>query len=611
MSPSTTDLQILPLTAADLAECDWDQLLPDEPNLDVEERLAAGARKAQATGQARTAAALRLLADACSMMLDSDNPTRPFRPWWVDADGRSGPDLYSFTPDAIALFAEVAPDTRHPALRARLADIVWCRDPRRGREFADLAIEAYLCAPLEASHWQLNSRAKWLRATYLALSLRRTELVAVIERRLLEAIWQKDQQDEAPIGECAALVLRQGLAVEEHPKIVEHLAELASNLSKRARFREARELLAAAVDWLHRNGEAQRRAVLLAAIGQSWHDEALAATSAFTAAGSIDKAIQIYRSIPRKYRAALGIDERVYALQLERLDAGERLLENLGLDSSGQTDIDNLVSASIEHVAGKNTIDALRGLATVWVGAKVEETEQRARKLMAMNDFPELARRRTTMAHDGRVISKINGADPVKDDARVLFVQMLDLFRINMRLAVQGSILPVLAHITFEHPLNLHTFIELARDSVLIPPDHVHRIGRALYFGYTRDFETSLQYLASEIESIVRYHLKASGVVTINTDMDGVQMELGLSTLARMPQMEEVFGKDLAFEIKAVFCEQDGSNLRNDVAHGLISDGAGYSIDSIYAWWFVFRLVILTNPYTRDGSNQEEPSAKE
>jgi hypothetical protein len=132
-----------------------------------------------------------------------------------------------------------------------------------------------------------------------------------------------------------------------------------------------------------------------------------------------------------------------------------------------------------------------------------------------------------------------------------------------------------------------------------------------LYFGYSRDFETSLQYLASEIESIVRYHLKASGVVTINTDMDGVQMELGLSTLARMPQMEEVFGKDLTFEIKAVFCEQDGSNLRNDVAYGLISDGAGYSIDSIYTWWFVFRLVIFTNPYTCEGANQEEPSAKE
>jgi hypothetical protein len=75
------DLQTLPLTAVDLADCDWDQLLSDEPNLDVEELLAAGARDAQAAGTARTAAALRLLADACSMMLDSDNPTRPFRPW--------------------------------------------------------------------------------------------------------------------------------------------------------------------------------------------------------------------------------------------------------------------------------------------------------------------------------------------------------------------------------------------------------------------------------------------------------------------------------------------------------------------------------------------------
>ena len=46
-------------------------------------------------------------------------------------------------------------------------------------------------------------------------------------------------------------------------------------------------------------------------------------------------------------------------------------------------------------------------------------------------------------------------------------------------------------------------------------------------------------------------------------------MELGLSTLVAMDEMDEVFGPDLAFESQALFCEQAGPNLRTDMAHGL------------------------------------------
>jgi hypothetical protein len=60
-----------------------------------------------------------------------------------------------------------------------------------------------------------------------------------------------------------------------------------------------------------------------------------------------------------------------------------------------------------------------------------------------------------------------------------------------------------------------------------------------------------------------------------------------LSFTARMTVVEA----DLAFEIRALFCDGFGPNLRSELAHGLLDHGALQSAESIYAWWLIFRLI--------------------
>jgi len=603
------------LTIADLGERP-EELIPENLQGELDDYLIDAARSADAAGRARHAAALRLLADACSLMLDSDNPAQAFRPWWIDPDGqRSTATIDSFSSDVVSFFADVVVQIKHPALRARLADIVRTREPQRGVRFADLAIEAYMAAPLDGQGWKLEGRNAWQRAAYLALSLRRVEMVNKMEQRILDAFWAEEQPEGALVGEYAALMFGYGLAVPQHPKIAERLAELGNDLASQGTFQAARDLLVVAADWFHRKGPAERRAELIAEIAQAWHDEAnalLAHTPPFAmAAGdALDKAIQVYRSIPRKHRPALGIDARISALQIERQDAGQQSLAELNQMMSPPTDISDMVSVAIERVVGKDEVDALHALATSWSGPKVAEVEQAARESIDRSFFKRLVGSRTTIASDGRIISKVGG-DQETSEARSLMIEMLEQFRFSRHLEVQGAIMPMLDHIAAEHQLNRDSFVTLARASRLVPPDHAQRVGKALHFGFVRDFETALQYLASEMESIVRYHLKSAGAVTIHTDPAGIQMEMGLSTLVRLPQMEPVFGKDLTFEIRALFCDQDGPNLRNDVAHGLVADGEGSDVDSVYAWWFMFRIVFLTSPYAGEARRANAASKQE
>ena len=58
-----------------------------------------------------------------------------------------------------------------------------------------------------------------------------------------------------------------------------------------------------------------------------------------------------------------------------------------------------------------------------------------------------------------------------------------------------------------------------------------------------------------------------------------------------LPETERIFGENLSFEIKALFCDPSGANLRNNLAHGLLDDQACQSVYAIYAWWFGLKLV--------------------
>ena len=61
-----------------------------------------------------------------------------------------------------------------------------------------------------------------------------------------------------------------------------------------------------------------------------------------------------------------------------------------------------------------------------------------------------------------------------------------------------------------------------------------------------------------------------------------------------LPEAEKIFGANLSFEIRALFCDAFGPNLRNELAHGMLDDEACQSIFSVYAWWFGLRLIFNT-----------------
>ena len=171
---------------------------------------------------------------------------------------------------------------------------------------------------------------------------------------------------------------------------------------------------------------------------------------------------------------------------------------------------------------------------------------------------------------------------------------------------VQGGILPALDALTLEHHFPEAFFIALATRSSVVPPGRDRMVGKGLSAGFRRDFAVAVHLLAPQVEHIVRSHVVAVGGETRKLDASGIETEVGLSALMDLPEVERIFGPTLAFELRAIFCDAAGSNLRNNVAHGLLDDGELYSAETVYAWWFCLRLVMLPLLQRRSAANATE-----
>ena len=154
--------------------------------------------------------------------------------------------------------------------------------------------------------------------------------------------------------------------------------------------------------------------------------------------------------------------------------------------------------------------------------------------------------------------------------------------------------------------------MHIAQLSPIVPPDRHHIIGKGLHEGYQQDFASAISILIPQLENIIRYYLDKRGTETTTTTPEGTIHYVGMSNLVDKEPIEDIFGEDYVFEFKALFCDSQGSNLRNDLAHGIIDDDRYCSIEAVYAWHIIFKLIF--NSYwiaarKQEMKNESSPSS--
>lgn len=163
------------------------------------------------------------------MMLEPDESATPFKAMLVSANGRSMLPEDLTTAD-IGLLAELAPTQRHPLLRARLADLVWLKDRRKGVAFAHMGIEAYRQPAIDSKGSDREVLKCRQRAVQIALSTGKGggALTAEIAGELIGAFWEAvETSDHAAALRYLRPLQTERLARDEAGKIAEALEAIA------------------------------------------------------------------------------------------------------------------------------------------------------------------------------------------------------------------------------------------------------------------------------------------------------------------------------------------------------------------------------------------------
>ena len=608
----------LTITPQDFSGCGWREALTESARDGYSamwQALSFAARQAIGQGREAHSKMLWLLADACSMMLSPRGVNEPFKPFMVMGDRRSPiPDDLSKVD--VDFFAKILDEIDDVRLKARLADLVWLMGKPREVRFALMAIDAYRAIPLDSETWVRDGRECWERAIGLSRMLRQAagDRLQEIEAAILAALFPAVAGDGYLALWLAELLKSSRLGHDHRPQVAEKLETLARQFEDEGDLHRAVDYWRATSDWYQAAENKEKAVDATVALAECLATQAMARVSSdspshMAAASFYEDAIQIYRTVPRAERSRHRVDQRINELRTLLNESGEKSLDEMGTIRSPEIDITKLVEHARDSVRGKSPVEALKALADLHPGANAKQAREEA--LATLRKHPLQAFfGATTLSHDGRVIAKRPGLTPsgdlTPDDEIVIRSQMIHDYEILLGLAVRGEILPALEIVLMEHRLREADFIALAAESPIVPNGREQLFGKGLFAGYDRDWASAIHLLIPQIEHMVRMALKQAGVKTTTLDSNGIENESGMSTLMDSPEADKVFGDDLAFEFRALFCDAHGPNLRNMIAHGLLDDDVGRSVYVVYAWWLALKLVFNSFWVAKRKTKQDE-----
>lgn len=604
-----------PIAVEHFKACGWKQVLEGarrEDYASMWQALSDAAKTAIESGRSSEGRVLWILADACSMMLRPVSLNEPFAPMIV-MDGRRSALPEDFLEDEVSLLSAIYTMIDDEKLKGRISDIVWLLGRPRNPTAALAAIDSYRCVPITTESWVRDGRDCWDRAIQLCIMLRigaggrMQEIETALTDRLIQsteadgylALWIAELLSKHRFGHNPVLIARK-------------LEELATGFSRANDLHRSRDYFDAASNWYRIGKDESKSSEMIVRCAEGWTLEAESRISGdspshMAAVSFFESAIKKYRSVPKRERQFHRVDEKIDQLRTRLNESGERSLNEMGVIKSDPVDITELVNQARDSVRGKSAIEALRALSNVYGGANAEKIRDLSKELLAKYPLQALFSA-TYMSRDGRVIAKRPSADlSDADNEDAVWPEMVKHYVMELGIVVQGDVWPALEVVRQEHRLREADFLSLAQESPIVPPGSERLIAKGLFLGYDNDFASALHILVPQVENLIRYHLKRAGAKTTHLDSFGIETENGLRTLMELSDVKMIFGENFSFEIKALFCDQFGPNLRNEIAHGLLSYEDCESVQAVYAWWLILRAVFNTFWGAQNRRRQENP----
>lgn len=291
-------------------------------------------------------------------------------------------------------------------------------------------------------------------------------------------------------------------------------------------------------------------------------------------------------------RRCSGPTERIDALVVLMMTA-QREAPRAGIESS--LDLTEQVASGRRAVAGRPLGEALQRLAFIVQTPRVSTLREMALDYFSHSPLPRLIASSVTSS-DHRVVKHLpalESEDGVEE--ATLRWRMWEEAR-WLRLQACGYVHGARLRLLKDHQPRLADLAPIVHASWLVPPGHEMTFARGLRAGLFGDFVSATHLLIPQLENGLRRFMEQQlGKPMVSHRDDGTQMARMLDRLLSMPELAELLGEDIVFDLQGLLVRQEASNLRNRVAHGLVGDH-DLGVDGEYLWWRVLQLTVRLIP---------------
>jgi hypothetical protein len=562
------------------------------------------AREAEAAGDREAQEAFAVLGGITSMMLNADSREEPFSPMMVLSTGRSAA-LEDFTDNHLDALKEVVAEATDPELRARIADVIWCR--KRDHRMAKLAVRSYLesAASLRSNDDWLSELKRVERAMALVAELGRPDelwpkVVGYAEGAVREYEGVRFDRPRARFME----ILQKYRAGD--PERYAGLAGEAAVKAEEAKcWPEARQLWRLEARWrgMIQDSDGRRSALVRAAethVGEAEDELATGSPSYITVSSHLERAIE-------GLRRAGKTRERVEELHGRLLEYQARTRDEMAAFSQDM-DLSKFADQAREQVKGKSLWEAL--LAMIYSCTSPGKNHLREQAKEASKDGIWMLMERSVVDERGRVVARMPSflSDDPEEAESAIRAEMLTQANQYRQTYAAAFVHPAWRQINLDHHVRLRDLLPVVLDNPFVPEGHEETYARGLLAGFKGDFLTATHLLIPQLENSIRHVLSRSGVMVSKIDSFGIQEEKDLGALLREPKLEELLGEDLVFDLQGLLVERFGTNLRNKMAHGLMKHDEFSSASTLYLWWLVLRICmiyVLVNRNPERGETEE------
>lgn len=553
----------------------------------ISRKYLAAANHAEKLQQSSEELTFAMLGSIASFQFKPRQRDEPFGPVARFGDRRTAQPS-DFVGPAVAMLASQIERIKSPAMRTRLADVVWLLD-RKQAVAGQIALKGYLEIVTAVRDGTLSFSSDGIYSYEVAEHLRRAVQIAkavgwesdasIAVRDLVADLRQKAAEESShPSFRClATLDLDYGISAPEA------VAAEADQLAKSSDDLHSRHVLLHVAARGYRMGGGQPEAdKRLLEAGECLVSIASASGSAMAETSWLEKAIAELHRVPNTR-------ERRRQLKHQLVDAQSRIMDEL-TRFSHREDISAIVESARKVVSDKPLMEALRIFACLSMAPSCEKLEADAHAQISETPLSAIFAS-TTYDETGKPVHRDAGMDGGSADG-ALRRQIVLAERMRRSLVAQGQIEPARLAILEQHYVTEEALGLICGNSPFVPGDREVLFVSGLLHFLRGDMISALHTLVPQLENSLRYVLRMHGhdVTKLNEDM--TQQDLSLSALLDRfrSELDEVFGAAMVMDIDNVFNYSGGPNLRNRVAHGLVPDGLPFGDDSVYACWLIFQL---------------------